>query len=188
MTRVCLDCGTPKRPYSERCLVCKDETFSHEGEARKSLCHRCKFVTRFDGHIHCGFTRNNHTGRHHRPGVKGVMQRGANHSVDRILDLTVDYEYNCGDFMQAYDQSTVPSPNPLSVEEMLELARYYENPLAFWLSPTRWDHVVDLKEDMFWMEPRKPLGKLARGAMVAGLLGIAVAGFLKVDKKTPGLA
>lgn len=161
--RVCLECGTPKMPRSERCRVCAAATITHLGEARQSICNRCTNAVHYtDGTLDCGWTRKN-----------DPSWKLANRTLDTALDMGVDYYYACRDFNQRWDRQQ-PSPNPLSDEEREYLRSYYLFD-AFWHDPDLWEGVDPHKEDVWVRQAarsRRQPNRLVMAGAIAATLGL----------------
>ena len=156
MTRVCLECGTPKVPLKERCIPCDKVTITHDGQARQELCLRCKFHF-MDGEIPvCDWANKNvRSLRYNHQKSLGKVVHRINQEHDQLVSIKSIFSYSCSEFKPKYANDE-PSPNPLSYQDREEIRTWHNNPRAFWLDPHRWDHVDNPEPTPAWFQGRVP--------------------------------
>jgi hypothetical protein len=149
--RVCLECGTPKDPFTQMCVPCGAATLTHKGQARASLCSSCHL---YDPRLAVPCRAYSNASKRTTLGYKMWL-----------WDVTV--RHKCRRHVNN-GRGQHPSPNPLDLHQVQQLKWYAAVPTAFWLDPDRWDHVKDPRKQNFWERPLGVAGKL-------GLLGFALA-------------
>jgi hypothetical protein len=179
MSRVCLECGTPKVPMKKTCLVCDAATLTHEGDERDTICNRCAYQRG----AACGWTETNASR------IDSKANRFLNHRVDDLIERTQRYAYWCPDFQQRRDATTVVSPNPLSPQDVRDIKLARELPFSFWLAHDLWEGIDDPRKQMFWDKPEPATisaTTVVTGAVVlSGLLALLPRLFIKKSPPAP---
>ena len=163
--RVCVECGTPKFPLTDICEPCGDKTHTHDGEARRSLCGDCR--NHQDGQC---------TVKWHLYPLERGIGIPAKRFGRKVVPWMTEHDYFCKEFDAVAGYK--PSPNPLSVHDVIEIKLYDQ--LAFWLDPHRWDHVDDPRTQVMGTKPKEP--ETLRIAAGVGLLFAGLATALAVRR------
>lgn len=183
MTKICLECATPRAKLIENgfiyCGVCKKNTHTVDGTARRPLCHDC-----VNFKIKC-------QDQTRRPalnyGKKYLSSAKCDYGQDSFLErrlntiapFVVKYGESCGGFKHHHNAPNDGRPNPLSPTERREWREYLESPTAFWLDPNRWQGIADPQKQKFWdKKTHQPINKTA----VLGT-GLAIAASLFFGRK-----
>lgn len=159
--RCCLECGTPKMPGIDGCMVCNGQTLTYKGVPRATQCSRCR-------HQNTG-TQGGPRCNRYADTVPGKLACVAHLHVLR-------HTHDCEMFSRAYNlKGTDETTHPLDMQQRAWLRGFLETG-AFWLDPECWDHVGDFATDAFWAKPKtRPGAKLGLGLLALGLVAAVVA-------------